>query len=370
MLTHLPPTDPVTKPVSTSTRQTVGVKVTVTATDHVAVVRRCACGTVHRGRLPDGVPAGTAVSYEPSARALVLALHTGGLLPTAVVADLADALAGLNVSEGTICTWAADAAANLDGFDAVCVQLLNNADVVGVDETPVKCVDAAGEPACVYVHAAVTGLVTRFHTGARSSSAITSGGIVGRFGGTLVSDCYAPYFTLHGGAHQLCSAHLVREAAWWAEQHTAPAGGGQVPDFAGIAQVFADAHKQAGQGGSQVFTDRLAVLVDEGLVLMEDDGRRVAAPPRAFLNRLARRAGLLFAFVDDGSVPATNNAAERAVRPLKTKQKRSGRFRTRAGLDQHVRLAGYMDTARKHGIDPLAALTMLAAGNPWLPPAE
>lgn len=129
------------------------------------------------------------MSYEPSARALVLALHTGGLLPTAVVADLADALAGLNVSEGTVCTWAADAAGALDGFDAVCVQLLNAAGVLGADETPVKCVDAAGEPATVYVHAAVSGKVTRFHTGARSSAAITAGGIVGSFAGTLVSDC-------------------------------------------------------------------------------------------------------------------------------------------------------------------------------------
>lgn len=79
---------------------------------------------------------------------------------------------------------------------------------------------------------------------------------------------------------------------------------------------------------------------------------------------------MLYAFVDDPGVPGTNNAAEQAVRPLKTKQKRSGRFRTRAGLGNHVRLAGYMDTVRKHGQDPLEALTRLAAENPWLPTAE
>ena len=354
--------------VSTTTRQTVGVDVVVSATDHVAVARRCACGRTHKGVLPDGVPAGTAVSYEPSVKALVLALHTGGLLPGAVVADLADALAGLHLSEGTVTAWVGEAAGRLDGFDAVCVEQLAASAVVGADETPVKCVGADGEPASVYVHVAVTDRITRFHTGSRSAADITAGGVVGRHAGTLVSDCYAPYFTAHGGAHQLCTAHLAREAAWWAEQHTPPAAGARLPDFAGIAAVFADAHAAAGSGGSQLFADRLAGLVADGLEVMKDDRRKTANAPRAFLNRLAKRADLLWLFVDDPGVPGTNNAAERAVRPLKTKQKRSGRFRTRAGLDNHVRLAGYTDTARKHGVDPLAALAQLAGGQPWLPP--
>ena len=358
------------KSVSTTTCQTVGVDVSVRATDHVAVTRRCGCGQLHKGVLPDTVPSGTAVSYDSSVKALVLALHTGGLLPTAVVASLTDAIADLSVSEGTINTWMATAAGLLDGFDAVCVETLNASSVVGVDETSVKAVNADGGLATVYVHAAVSDKITRFHCGSRSSDTITAGGVVGKFAGTLVSDCYATYFTAHTGAHQLCTAHLYREASWWSEQHTAPAGGGVVPDFAGIAQVFSDAQKVAGTGGSEQFATRLAALVSEGLVRMEGDTRAVSARPRAYLERLVKRADLLWHFVSNPDIPSTNNGAERAVRPLKTKMKRAGRFRTRAGLDNHVRLAGYVDTARKHGVDPLTALTQLAGGKPWLPPPE
>jgi transposase len=62
----------------------------------------------------------------------------------------------------------------------------------------------------------------------------------------------------------------------------------------------------------------------------------------------------------DLRVPPTNNLAERDIRMVKLQQKISGCWRTLDGAQAFL-------TARKHGINPLAALRRLFEGDPWLP---
>ncbi|MCY4007806.1 MAG: transposase, partial [Rhodobacteraceae bacterium] len=52
-------------------------------------------------------------------------------------------------------------------------------------------------------------------------------------------------------------------------------------------------------------------------------------------------------FTRDPTVPATNNEAERALRPLKVQQKISGSFRSTTGARNHAVLRTVLDTARK-----------------------
>ncbi|MCY4006271.1 MAG: DUF6444 domain-containing protein [Rhodobacteraceae bacterium] len=56
------------------------------------------------------------------------------------------------------------------------------------------------------------------------------------------------------------------------------------------------------------------------------------------------------------AVPATNNEAERALRPLKVQQKISGSFRSEAGARNHAALRTVLDTARKQGWNLLETL--------------
>jgi len=58
----------------------------------------------------------------------------------------------------------------------------------------------------------------------------------------------------------------------------------------------------------------------------------------------------------DPAVPATNTAAERALRPLTVHQKISGSVRSAAGARNHAVLRTMLDTARKQGRNLLETL--------------
>jgi transposase len=68
-------------------------------------------------------------------------------------------------------------------------------------------------------------------------------------------------------------------------------------------------------------------------------------------------------------VAFTNNAAERAVRPVKVQQRTSGGcWRTVQALTDFAIVQSYLDTATKWGLDNLDALRMLFTTGAWLPP--
>ncbi|PSR34849.1 MAG: hypothetical protein C7B46_03875 [Sulfobacillus benefaciens] len=93
--------------------------------------------------------------------------------------------------------------------------------------------------------------------------------------------------------------------------------------------------------------------------------------PRTFaqnlLRRLETRPDEIVAFFSDLRVPFDNNAAERALRMIKVKQKISGTFRTEEGGMQFAILRSYIVTAVQQGLRPLAVLRNALAGKAWMP---
>jgi transposase len=79
---------------------------------------------------------------------------------------------------------------------------------------------------------------------------------------------------------------------------------------------------------------------------------------------------MILRFATDLTVPATNNEAERAVRPVKIQQRSSGGcWRTLQGLVEFAVVHSYLNTAHKWGKNKLDALIELFTTGPWLPPA-
>ena len=98
-------------------------------------------------------------------------------------------------------------------------------------------------------------------------------------------------------------------------------------------------------------------------------GRHKQTPTKTLLDDLLRRADQVLVFLDDLSLPFTNNQAERDLRMIKVQQKISGTFRSEAGLTAFCRIRSYLSTAAKHGLSFFDALIMLAEGEPWTPTA-
>ena len=69
---------------------------------------------------------------------------------------------------------------------------------------------------------------------------------------------------------------------------------------------------------------------------------------------------ILFLFLENLNVPPDNNASERAIRPLKVKQKVSGQFKSDEGASAFCVIHSIVHTAKKKDQDPFLALREIA----------
>jgi transposase len=96
----------------------------------------------------------------------------------------------------------------------------------------------------------------------------------------------------------------------------------------------------------------------------------LAGKAHTLITRFRRYEDMILRLATDLTVPFTNNAAERSVRPVKLQQHTSGGcWRTLAGLIDFAIVQSYLDTTNKWGHNKLDALRQLFTTGAWLPPA-
>jgi hypothetical protein len=94
-------------------------------------------------------------------------------------------------------------------------------------------------------------------------------------------------------------------------------------------------------------------------------GRKKQEASKNLLDALLKRAEQVLSFLDDLSVPFTNNLAERDLRMIKVQQKISGTFRSTEGATAFCLIRSYLSTMRKQGRSMLGAMAAVFAGSPF-----
>ena len=177
----------------------------------------------------------------------------------------------------------------------------------------------------------------------------------GDFAGTIVCDCYASYDHFPG-AKQRCWAHLLRALDALVHDHAAHTE--TVAWVEGIRWIYAQAAMprpahEAGSGYQAVRAREQRARQYESLLMLLCPAELDASAPYATLaNRLRTHLLELFTFVRDPQVQATNNAAERSLRPLVIARKVSGGTRSEAGSTTRMILYSLCATARMQDKDP------------------
>jgi transposase len=339
-------------------------------TAYLVQARTCpVCGVTSVGQAPVGVTG--RVQYGPGVRAHAANLTCANHVPVGRAAGLLADMLGVEVSVGFVAGARGVAAGRLGPFMERVRELLGQARVLHVDETPGR---AGG--GLVYVHVAATEFLTHLHTGGRSADDIDAGGVLPGYSGTIMRDGYAGYAHLADALHAWCGAHSLRDlrAVWEADPN------GQA--WAGsMADLLVFANKQAGAaravGAQALSAEALDTIVSwyRGTVAtgIAANQRRRTQVARDGL-RLARRFGhheaMILRFATDLTVAFTNNQSERDIRPVKVQQRASGGcWRTLEGLADFAIVQSYLSTAAKWGLDKLGALRQLFTTGPWLPPA-
>ena len=86
---------------------------------------------------------------------------------------------------------------------------------------------------------------------------------------------------------------------------------------------------------------------------------------RALLNRIEKYRGNYFTWLEDFSLPTTNNLSERSLRAVKSKMKIAGQFESEDAAQHYAMIRSYIETCRRNGKNENEALRRLCEGNPY-----
>lgn len=323
-----------------------------TVTEYDSMEGVCACGCHLKGEFPKEATA--PVAYGPNIHATVAYLSTLQNLPFKRLKEAMRTLFNVNMSEGTISNilgrmrrYAAK------GYEAIRRDILNTK-VVGADETGVR---INGELFWMWVFQ--TAVASYFFVDkGRAHEIIEKHFPEGFLEQILVTDRLSAYFVIETENHQICLAHLLRnlvyltllcpECSWPVE----------------MIELIGEAMKKwKSEGFSRHLHDEFKPKLDK---LLDEETEIKADPPEkqeaivSFRKNLAKKKDYILTFLKTEGVPPDNNASERAVRPVKTKLKVSGQFKTEAGAETYANLHSIVQTARKNGQDPFFALQTVA----------
>ena len=310
---------------------------------------RCQCGKLHQSALPLQVC--EVAQYGPNIRALAVHLTQGQLLPFARACELIKDLYHLDISPATLLQWVHEGAQLLTPMVQASAQKIQAAPVVHVDESGLR-VDSCLQ----WLHTAVTPTHTWYGVHPkRGMQAIQDHAILLNYTGTLVHDCWAPYWSLNCD-HSLCGAHLLRELIFQKETSTQTWAQHIIDTLLGAHQAC----KAARETGTvleptqiEAFVSQYRAQVQDGQAQNTPEPKKPAQRGRAkqssafnLLRRLFEREQEVLRFMRDLTAAFTNNLAERAVRMPKVKQRISGCFRTLLGAENFCVIRSYLDTVK------------------------
>ena len=353
-------------------RYEVNAVITTRVTEHQAIhVDACPCtGESLTGEFPEGIWA--YMQYGDSVSVLAGLLSTYGAVSAMRTHVLLGSLLGVSLSTGTISTMVSKCAQKVGGTLATIKSMLIGAKVVNFDETGT---DVNGKT--IWVHSSSTPELTYQTINAkRGQNGMDGNGVLTKFNGIAVHDCWSPYWKYNDVTHGVCNAHLLRELTGieqYSPEHKWAAG------FKTLLRSMKKARDKAAAKGKTELSyyylhkfdteyDRLMKLADEECPLPPDPpqkkkGRKKKGKERSLVERLMALKASVCLFIRDFDVPFDNNQAERDVRNVKTKTKVSGCFRTESGAQNYLDIMSYISTGRKHGISAYEALTAAFAGN-------
>lgn len=313
----------------------------------------CECGHRCKGEFPTQATA--PVSYGPNVHALVGYMSTLQSIPFKRMVDILNNVFGLQMSQGTVSNilqrMRKKAGQEMDTIKAG----IEQSAVVGADETGVRI--NGGQH---WVWAFQTDLLTYLTVDkGRGKAVIDKHFPKGLPDSILVTDRHASYFNMDVEGHQVCLAHLLRNLIYLSQ--TVPDSDWPIKMMELLREAIHIKHLSSDGVVEDTEVARIGNKLDElmdNIPIVDDETRQKTL--KDFILNLAPKKEYLLTFLTHPAVSADNNASERAVRPVKTKMKVSGQFKTLDGAASYVSLHSIVQTARKNNRDPFVALARIA----------
>jgi transposase len=339
-------------------------------TEYQRIRQRCSCGCEHLGSLPADIHA--SVQYGAGVKALTVLLSNSCQLSYEKISTLFADVFGYDLNEGTALSNNEIAYERLEATEERIKEALIEEELSHFDESGVK-VGAVLHWLHVSCSTLFTYLFVHEKRGHKAHQSDVS--ILSRIKNWAVHDCYGTYFKYQNCRHALCGPHISRElqaqieqGKLWAAQlqnfllelyQKSEKGTKTAPMIAEEKQKWLDLCREAIQTEELLLSQKAPPPLIKG----KKRGRKARGKALSLLDRLLKHSDAVLAFAEYQVVPFSNNQAERDIRPVKTKQKVAGCFRTLKGAQQYARIQGFISTCRKHKLNVFNELRAVCSTN-------
>lgn len=254
----------------------------------------------------------------------------------------------------------------LEVWEYSAIEEILKSPAINVDETSLR-VDRKNHWVHVY---SADDITLKFLHRKRGTEAIDAINIIPRYGGNIIHDCLASYFTYNNCGHGVCGSHLTRELVFVIESNG-------YSWAANMKRLLLETCKVVSKRKSKRLTKKDYAKLQSRYrnILTRGEKELPPIPPKPkgkrgkmaksdahnLWARLKERESAVLLFAIEPNVSFTNNRAERDLRMSKVKQKISGCFRIELYAQAYCRISSYLQTMANKGHNPLIAIQMALA---------
>ncbi|MCK5686196.1 IS66 family transposase [bacterium] len=353
----------------TETREKIDIIYEITKKVVTVEIKGCDnCGEITKGDFPQGMDG--KLQYGIGIKSAIINYIMVQMFSYDRCAEHFKGLIGRFISQATMLKYIMTFHLSLVKWEAKKIKELLKMPVIHVDETSIR-INKVNHWIHVYTYGNIS---LQFVHRQRGIDAVDDIGIIPKYGGIIVHDCWATYFSYKNVGHALCGSHILRELRYIMECEK---------DGASWAMMMKDLLKEAGKvvgarSGIQIlYTKEYKMLQTRYRKILNYALTELPAFPTTGKNgkgkpkhtdaqnlylRLKKYESSILMFARIKEVNFTNNRAERDIRCSKTKQKVSGGFRTLKYAKAYARITSFVKTMRYNGYSSFEAINLAMAG--------
>lgn len=334
-----------------------------------AEIKTCSsCGEINKGEFPEGMDG--EVQYGIGIKSAIINYLMVQMFSYERCAEHFKGLIGRLISQATMLKYVFNFYLSLASWEAEKIKELLKMPVIHVDETSIRI-----NKQKYWIHVYSFGNISlQFIHKARGCEAVNDIGIIPRFKGIIVHDCWATYFSYKNVGHALCGSHILRELRYVMDCDPGNAGwvlmmkellqeaGEVVASRSNTTKVLAGSEYEMLEKKYREILDgaldELPVFPKTGV---NGKGKPKHTDAQNLYLRLKKYESSILMFARVKEVDFTNNRAERDIRSSKTKQKVSGCFRTERFAKAYIRITSYIKSKRYEGYSSFEAINLKMA---------
>lgn len=323
----------------------VGFQIKPIIRRRVFISKTCSCGCCNKAEYSKRK---NPVYLSTEVKALSVYLNVVMCMPYNRIKSLFHDLMNLDISEGSIRNFIAQAGTNADEICERISRELAKSPVAGADESGFY-VNGKLHWAWILQNPKYT--LTWIAKGRAAKEMENRFGTDALKDMVLVTDRHNAYFTMDVRNHQICLAHILRNLNYLNELDQTQNWSSRLQELLRKA-----IHWRSLNPDLPTDTSTWNESLDR---LLNEDISKLKKPFRQLRNSLKKYRDHVFLFLKDPRVPSHNNDSEGGIRILKVKQKRSGGFRSDGGAADFMAIHSVTDTAKKNNYSKWDAILAL-----------